>query len=304
MERFSVYEIQSSRIIFALMTCCLYLHGATLSAQSIYLAWTPSNSPILSHYGVYRTQHPDSSFVLLQTVAHPDTTYIDDAVQVHTHYYYVATAIDLLGNESGFSNMVDTTISTTVAVELNSFSVQAVDNDAVIEWRTGTESGNYGFEIQRRMNTTAFHKIGFVKGQGTRAAQKNYRFVDFDLIAGTYYYRLKQLDLSGDDEFTNSIKISIGVPSKFRLEQNYPNPFNLETMISYSLPASSPVKLIIYNTSGQVIYRLVDEFQLAGRYTVAWRGLDNAGQKVASGIYYYKIETEYSAIFRKMTLLK
>lgn len=195
-------------------------------------------------------------------------------------------------------------VSIPLPVELSSFSAQVHDNSAILEWSTETENNNYGFEVQRSSNGILFTKIGFVSGNTTSSGQKHYEFVDQGLTTGTYYYRLEQIDLSGDYEFSRTIKITIGAPDEFRLEQNTPNPLKLSTAISYSLPESGEVELTIYNVYGQIVYKLVDEFQEAGQYTVKWSGIDVTGKKVASGIYFYKIQAVNSTIIRKMILAK
>ncbi|NIT60107.1 MAG: T9SS type A sorting domain-containing protein [Aliifodinibius sp.] len=290
------------RFIVTIYFFCLgQTHGF---AQSVQLVWSPSNSQNISYYGIYRTTNIDSSFILINTVNHPDSTYIDQAVQFGSQYYYVATAVDVFGNESGFSNMVDTTLNAAVPVELSSFSVHLNDNDAILEWSTETETNNFGFEVQRSQDGEIFTKVGFVKGNGTTVVPKHYEFIDRYLTIGTYYYRLKQIDFNGDYKFSNTIKITGGIPREFRLEQNFPNPFNPLTTISYSLPKGSHVELTIYNINGEVIYKLVDKFQEAGQYTVKWNSIDQAGKKVSSGTYYYKIKALNSALFRKMMLIK
>lgn len=74
------------------------------------------------------------------------------------------------------------------------------------------------------------------------------------------------------------------------LWQNYPNPFNPATQITYYLPQAEKVIVKIYNINGQLIKTLVNEFQPAGIKTVIWNGLDEQGQKAASGIYLYQLQ--------------
>lgn len=291
--------------ILLLVGYFLCVQRSSLFAQRVQLGWTPSRSGILSHYRIYRSIHVDSNFVLLNTAKTSDSTYIDDDLQYNLRYYYVATAVDLIGNESSFSNMVDTTISIPVPVELSSFSVQVHDNDALLEWTTKTESTNYGFEVQRsESDPNNFEKIAFIRGHGTSSTPMHYYYVDKDLQKGEYFYRLKQIDFNGDFEFSTKIKITIGVPDEFCLEPNYPNPFNSSTTISYNLPKSSQVELNIYNVYGQIIFHLVNEYQKAGRYAANWPGIDENGRNVASGIYYFKIEALNTAMFRRMILIK
>ncbi len=85
---------------------------------------------------------------------------------------------------------------------------------------------------------------------------------------------------------------------------NYPNPFNPETTISYDLPKTGPVKVDIYNLKGQLVKTLLNEEQLAGKQKVLWTGRDKQGNKVASGVYLYKIKTTSKAISGKMVLMK
>jgi subtilisin family serine protease len=92
--------------------------------------------------------------------------------------------------------------------------------------------------------------------------------------------------------------------NQYPLAQNYPNPFNPETDISYDLPQGCHVKLSVFNIMGQKVRTLVDEYQTAGHKTVQWDGRDHIGEEVASGVYFYRLQTgEYSQV-RKMLMLK
>jgi len=94
------------------------------------------------------------------------------------------------------------------------------------------------------------------------------------------------------------------IQPKFSLSQNYPNPFVPETTIEYSLAESCPVTLKIYNLSGQLIKNLVDEYQDAGHHKIIWHGVNDARQKVASGVYFYRIKAGDFVSTKKMVVLK
>ena len=102
------------------------------------------------------------------------------------------------------------------------------------------------------------------------------------------------------------------VPAAFSLTQNYPNPFNPSTTISYELPASSYVKLNIYDIIGREVAALVNNQQDAGYYRVEWNGKNTQQQPVSSGIYFCMIRAVDPASasgrgfvsIRKMLLLK
>ena len=83
------------------------------------------------------------------------------------------------------------------------------------------------------------------------------------------------------------------LPKAFSLSQNYPNPFNPETVIRYALPEDCQVELTVYNILGQKVKTLVDEHQG-----------DDKGYEIASGLYFYKIETLKYSESKKMILLR
>ncbi len=75
----------------------------------------------------------------------------------------------------------------------------------------------------------------------------------------------------------------------FHLEQNYPNPFNMQTTLSYELYVGSIVSLKVYDVLGQEIVSLAEGHQPAGLYRVEWKGQNNLGQQVGSGVYLYRL---------------
>jgi hypothetical protein len=93
-------------------------------------------------------------------------------------------------------------------------------------------------------------------------------------------------------------------PGEYSLTQNHPNPFNPYTVIEYSLPKGAAVNLVIYNVLGQKVKTLVDEYQTAGHQAVDWDGTDEAGERSASGIYFYRLSIGDFSETRKMLLLK
>ncbi|HEX9657082.1 MAG TPA: T9SS type A sorting domain-containing protein [Bacteroidota bacterium] len=98
--------------------------------------------------------------------------------------------------------------------------------------------------------------------------------------------------------------ISSTIPSEYKLEQNYPNPFNPSTTINYDITTSSPVRLEVYNIMGQKVRTLVNDVQAPGRWTVEWNGRNELGATVASGMYFYRLETPNVVLTRKMLLMK
>lgn len=94
------------------------------------------------------------------------------------------------------------------------------------------------------------------------------------------------------------------IPDHYALEQNSPNPFNPITDIRYSLPEAGHVKLTVFNVLGQSVRELADKYTEAGIHSVVWDGRDNNNASVASGIYFYRLDTDAFSQTRKMLLLK
>jgi len=79
------------------------------------------------------------------------------------------------------------------------------------------------------------------------------------------------------------------LPENFALYANTPNPFNPSTAIHYDLPQASEVRVVIFDMLGKHVRTLVQQQQVAGRYSVVWDGRDENGQIVASGVFIYQL---------------
>ena len=97
---------------------------------------------------------------------------------------------------------------------------------------------------------------------------------------------------------------SESLPNTYELEQNYPNPFNPTTRIQFALPKNTHVRLTIYDLLGREVIKLIDDVRAAGNHAIDWNGFDARGERVSSGIYFYRIEAESFVKTRKFTLLK
>lgn len=114
----------------------------------------------------------------------------------------------------------------------------------------------------------------------------------------SYFEKLSNLLISNfgsDKEHTTDIV----VPEDFILFQNYPNPFNPFTKIKYAIPVDGFVSLSVYNLRGEKVADLVNNFQKAGIYEISFDA-----SNLASGLYFYHLNTENYARVMKMILLK
>jgi hypothetical protein len=208
-----------------------------------------------------------------------------------------------------------------VPVELSSFSA-ALESEAntnakrvVLRWTTGSETKNFGFNVLRsRVSAGQYEKLN--RDLIPPRYDGQYIFVDAEVEAGArYYYKLQDVDLRGNLTEHGPIAIEVAAPQAFVLQQNYPNPFwseatspalgggNPTTQIRYELPKAAHVSVIIYNSLGQEIRRLVDRVQPAGYHLAAWNGRDQRGKPVPSGIYHYRLQVGDEFVSTKKMLM-
>lgn len=129
----------------------------------------------------------------------------------------------------------------------------------------------------------------------------NYDFYIWD--GGQWFAWVKQANFYTNvrpGQLPTPIKRSpVTSPTKIKLFQNYPNPFNPATRISYELSEPQNVKLVVYDLIGRQVAQLVNTRQSAGLHTVVF-----SGDKLSSGIYFYRLITNNLTMTKKMILLK
>jgi hypothetical protein len=195
--------------------------------------------------------------------------------------------------------MFQTVIPAQIPVELVSFSGVLENGSVKLIWKTATETNNSGFQIEKLGKDNVWQNIGFVRGAGNSTAPKDYSFTDKNIANGSYSYRLKQTDFNGQFEYSNIVRINVDIPNQYSLAQNYPNPFNPSTTIKYSLPSDGKVVLKVFDASGREVKELVNGYKPAGKYDINFNA-----SSLASGVYYYRIESNNFTQTKKMLLIK
>ena len=115
------------------------------------------------------------------------------------------------------------------------------------------------------------------------------------------YKKISYIPYLGEDPLA---KLASQLPLQFSLNQNYPNPFNSNTTILFSLDQPQKTVVTIYNILGQRVATPVDEMLDAGSHSVIWDGRNSSGSPVASGIYFYTIQSGNNFASKKMLLLR
>jgi len=218
-------------------------------------------------------------------------------------------------DEHSFSGSVDDFCDFTAGefdvmpVELTSFTVLYDGKVNLLSWETVTEINNYGFEIERasfrQVGTTPrqgdWEIIGFVEGNNTSTEKREYKFVDDNIENGTYFYRLRQIDLDGTATYSNVINIEVGnVPKGFVLNQNYPNPFNPSTIISFGSSKKTEAELVVFDQLGRKVKTLFEGTIEANEI----KKVTFDAASLSGGVYFYKLITPEWNSTRKMVLMK
>ena len=133
------------------------------------------------------------------------------------------------------------------------------------------------------------------------------------VLTANGYYTLVVEDYGNDQTGNYSVKVDLsggvtGVgdtpPVELALHPGAPSPFSQSTRIDYDLPASDRVRIDVYDVTGKRVRTLVDEQRPAGRFGATWDGRDDAGRRVASGVYYVRMNTRAEVMKQKIVLVR
>jgi hypothetical protein len=277
------------------------------------LKWNFNSGPVDSGH------HPEFEVVLHESVstqqAHVsfyDLGFTDSCV----YYVRVKHANPVRGLESwAWSSPIWVrldTLSLYQLHEINDLQISTSTNQVVMVWRTRFFDGLDTFYVERGTMDSGFQEIGFVL-QDVQSQQ--YVFSDLSPYSGVSFYRLKQINDSGlvrvsdairvviEDSITNAVYLSNNYPNPLFLS-SFPNPSNPGTMIEFYLPKRDRTKLSVYNLLGQKVASIIDYELDAGKHTAGWNGLASDGHTLASGIYFFLLETPSGSLAKKMVLLK
>lgn len=158
--------------------------------------------------------------------------------------------------------------------------------------------GNYGLRIIDVSEVTNPNEVGYYDSPGTASGIE---------VLGSLIYIAdgsEPLKIIRNELITSVKQEHSEKPEDFTLAQNYPNPFNAMTTIGYQIKENTRVELSIYNTLGQRIANLVDEWKTAGKHQVLWNGRNERGEDVSAGIYLYQFRAADFIKTKKMLLLR
>lgn len=249
---------------------------------------------------------PELLFTLTMDIVNPSTTAALSWSSIDTVIYDSSTfaykTFELLGGDDS-----------ALPVVLSSFTANYVAqfDHVALAWSTQSEDGNAGWNLYRGSYENAMMNgevvllnQGLIPGAGTTTVPTYYDFIDdYNLSSGSeYWYWLESVDLGGESYLFDPVTLTMPVnatpelPNVTLLKGNYPNPFNPTTEIAYSIMEGEKGVLSIYNAKGQMVHKVELE---SGHGSYSWKA-----DKQASGVYFYRLQTNSYNSTKKMLLMK
>ena len=179
-----------------------------------------------------------------------------------------------------------------------------------LNWKIDNPVNLYKFKIEiKKAGTEDYNFVAdilfanFRKKEVTDTMSSyNYFYSHTPEENGVYYYKLSAFDNFNRSAISEELKIGITEVPEFKLHQNNPNPFNPSTVITFSILVPTNVKIEVYSLTGKYVDLLVDGFKNPGTYSIEFN--TSKYSDISSGIYFYKLETNYSSDIKKMIFAK
>jgi hypothetical protein len=171
-------------------------------------------------------------------------------------------------------------VSSVLPVKLTDFKARTDNDNVQLTWTTQQEQNNRYFIIQRSFDGVAFDSVGVVAGTNTAAA-RNYAFTDKHPFNGNNFYRLKQVDIDNDFEYSPIAKATINAAST--TVQLYPNPAHSTLYCNFTVARSGEVVMQVANAAGMIVLQQNSNYN-AGSHRAAV-----TVQSLQRGVYYLKM---------------
>jgi hypothetical protein len=184
---------------------------------------------------------------------------------------------------------------------VSNFWLEQRDGVVRLQWRLPPEAGKVDFRLEARRNAKTWPVEASQPEPG--------RFLAVDTrggaLGGEVTYSLFARRGDGDWMLVREQTTVVAqTPAPLALLAARPNPFNPRTTVAFSVDRGQRVKLTVVDLAGRRVKVLADDDFDAGRHEVFWRGLDEAGHRVASGVYFVTLQADRFHQARKLVLLQ
>jgi len=272
-----------------------YLYGVVYPSSGL----DPSMATLKSDLRL--TSHPDSEgnfIIFLPNGIHTVTATMP--------YHQSSTLTSIIINPENPVHYAEFTLIDLPQPHSISYTGDNDTGDLYIFWQAPEDTvlPIVGFKVYRKFNTDQFNLV---------QDSPDNSYYEVLTLPGNYKYYIVVKYLNADGTPSQVLNISFPfvassnneIPALVtKLNNNYPNPFNPSTTLSFTLAEPGRTTLTIYNLKGQLIKRLVDKELTSGMHKVLWNGKDENERNVASGVYFYRLQSKNYQATGKMLLLK
>jgi hypothetical protein len=137
-------------------------------------------------------------------------------------------------------------------VEWLSFDAKPISSNVLLQWKTASESGNDYFNVERSRDGSSFETIGQVQGNGNTNSVSSYQFTDYNPGKGIHYYRLRQIDIDGQFDFSTIVPVRLG--DEMSAPYLFPNPVRDQTYLMISSDENKSLPIEIFDLAGHLIF--------------------------------------------------
>lgn len=251
-------------------------------------------------------------------------TFAPDATRIAYHYFDTNGAslwrvtlgpdgVSGIGDDTEFAtgafDPVWFAIGSRPAVTLYALTASLDGAAARVAWEASADADHDHFRVLRDAGAGFADVSGPLRDPDSRGPSTS-RWSFADDLAGvdspSLRYAVQGVDRHGEARLLGVVSLDLArAPLRsVRFEPNVPNPFNPSTALRFTLGRGQPVRLEIFDAAGQRVRRLWDGALGAGSHLRTWNGRNDAGEPVASGVYWAFLRAEDGTRTRKLTLLR
>ena len=210
-------------------------------------------------------------------------------------------AVGTFNGNADPGNMANSSVCTTLPVELTEFSVISDESDIHLYWVTASEENNAGFEVHLSSSgSNFFQTIDYVEGAGTTTKERRYKLTLHNMASGNYTFRLKQIDFDGSFDYSTSINLLHTLSAAYKIEKPYPSPFRANASIQFSVAKSQNIVAELYDISGRKIRTVYNETVGAN----STQEISVYADTLPNGIYFVQIMGETFKATERLVLAR
>jgi len=179
-----------------------------------------------------------------------NTPHFQNVSPTVTSFYNLVQLNSTICRGKSTSGVASITIGNPLPVDWLEFKGKHVDKTVQLNWSTASEKNADRFEVERSTNGNEFIRIGAVAASGNSSVVNHYAFIDNDPSSGSNYYRLRQLDYDGTEDFSNTILVEV----KQKIGKAYPNPVT-QNIIYFDKQEINdrPLDFKLFDISGKLV---------------------------------------------------